>query len=76
MMAAPVKLSPDGQSLEAGTPLALFPVRVAGGPLQGVAKQQYAVSLDGQRFLVNLAVDEGTTSPITIIYNWKPKATK
>ena len=24
--------------------------------------------------LINLAADEGTTSPITLIYNWKPKA--
>src|SRR5437867_8480783 len=76
MMAAPVKLSPDGQSLETGTPAALFPVRIAGVPLPGVRKQQYAVSSDGQRFLVNLAVDEGAASPITLIYNWKPKAAK
>jgi len=73
MMAAPVKLSPDGQSLEPRTPAALFPVRIAGGPLPGTYKQQYAVSADGQRFLVDLAVDEGAASPITIIYNWKPK---
>ena len=74
MMAAPVKLSPDGQSLEAGTAAALFPVRIAGGPLLGsAAKQQYAVSSDGQRFLVNLAADEGSASPITLILNWKPK---
>ena len=73
MMAAPVKLSPDGQSLETGTPVALFPVRIAGGPVPGPYKQQYAVSPDGQQFLVNLAADEGTTSPITIIYNWRPK---
>ena len=76
MMAAPVRLSPDGQSLETGTPVALFPVRIAGGPLPGRNKQQYAVSSDGQRFLVNLAVDEGAASPITLIYNWKPKAAK
>ena len=76
MMAAPVKLSPDGQSLETGTPAALFPVRIALGPLPGPNKQQYAVSSDGQRFLVNLAVDEGAASPITLIYNWKPKAAK
>jgi len=76
MMAAPVKLSPDGQSLETGTPAALFPVRIAGGPLPGAPRQQYAVSSDGQRFLVNLAVDEGAASPITLIYNWKPKAAK
>ena len=76
MMATPVKLSPDGQSMETGTPAALFPVRIAGGPVSGVNKQQYAVSSDGMRFLVNLAVDEGAASPITLIYNWKPKAAK
>ncbi len=73
MMAAPVKLSADGQSLETGTPVALFPIRVAGGPVSAFNKQQYAVALDGQRFLVNLAVDNGAAPPITLIYNWKPK---
>ena len=73
MMAAPVKLSPDGKSLETGTPAALFPVRIAGGPVSAFNKQQYAVSPDGQRFLVNLAADEAAASPITLILNWKPK---
>ena len=73
MMAAPVQLSPDGQSLETGTPAALFPVRIALGPLPSANKQQYAVSSDGQRFLVNLAVDEGTAPPITLILNWHPE---
>jgi len=73
VMAAPVKLSPDGQSLETGTPAALFPVHIAVGPLPGTYKQQYAVSSDGQRFLVNVSVDEGAASPITLICNWKPK---
>ena len=72
MMAAPVKLSADGKSLETGTPAALFPVHIAGGPLPGAYKQQYAVSADGQRFLVNLVADQGT-SPITLILNWRPK---
>ncbi len=76
MMAAPVKLSADGQSLETGTPAVLFPVRIAGGPTPGINKQQYAVSSDGQRFLVNLAADEAVASPITLIYNWKPQAAK
>ena len=76
MMAAPVKLSPDGQSLETGTPAALFPVRIAGGPMPGNNKQQYAVSPDGQRFLVNLDAGESTASPITLILNWHPMATK
>src|SRR5262249_3281535 len=73
MMATPVRLSPDGKSLETGAPAALFPVRIVGGPLLGFNKQQYAVSSDGQRFLVNLAADEDAASPITVIYNWKPK---
>jgi Tol biopolymer transport system component len=73
MMAAPVQLSPDGRSVETGTPAVLFPVRIAGGPLPSYFNQQYAVSADGQRFLVNLAAGEGTTSPITLIYHWKPK---
>jgi hypothetical protein len=76
MMAAPVKLSRDGQSLETRTPVALFPVRIAGGPVPGANKQQYAVSSDGQRFLMNLAADEGAASPITLIYHWKPQAAK
>ena len=76
MMAAPVKLSPDGQSLETGTPAALFPVRIAGGPLPSFNKQQYAVSSDGQRFLVNLAVEEGAAPPITLILNWHPERGK
>ena len=70
MMAAPVKLSLEGKSLETGTPVALFPVRIAGSSFN---KQQYAVSSDGQRFLINLAADEGVASPITLIYNLKPK---
>jgi len=76
MMAVLVKLPPDGRSLETGTPAALFPVRLAGGPLPGPYKQQYDVSADGQRFLVNLAAADGAASPINIIYNWKPKAVK
>jgi serine/threonine protein kinase/dipeptidyl aminopeptidase/acylaminoacyl peptidase len=72
MMAAHVKQSTDGQSLETGTPVALFPVRIAGGPLPGAYPQQYSASSDGQRFLVNLATDEDRTSPITLIYNWHP----
>jgi serine/threonine protein kinase len=71
MMAVPVKLSADGQSLEAGASVVLFPVRIVSG-LPNISRWQYAVSADGQRFLVNLATDEGTTSPITLILNWKP----
>ena len=72
MMAVPVKPSPEGHSLETGTPVALFLVRIAGGPTPGTNKQQYDVSADGQRFLVNLTAEDDLPSPITLIYNWKP----
>ncbi len=73
MMAAPVKASADGQSLESGAPVELFPVRVAGGPLPGPPRQQYAVSPDGQRFLITMPAGETEASPINLILNWKPK---
>jgi len=72
-MAAPVKSSSEGQSVEIGTPAALFSVRVPNVLPFGASRQQYAVSSDGQRFLVNVSADEGAASPITLIYNWKPK---
>jgi hypothetical protein len=41
-----------------------------------IITQQYAISSDGQPFLVNLAADEGAASPITLIYDWKPDQKK
>ena len=31
----------------------------------------YAVTADGQRFLVNLPVGQDTSSPITVVLNWQ-----
>jgi len=53
-----------------GTPAPLFATHV-GGALQATIRQQYVVSPDGQRFLMN-SVQE-TTLPITVIVNWTPK---
>jgi len=44
-----------------------------GGALQGTFRQQYDVSSDGQRFLINTITEEAA-SPITVILNWKPRA--
>jgi hypothetical protein len=77
MMAAPVNSSSDGKSLDIGTPAALFPVRIGlSSEFGSTFKQQYAVSSDGQRFLVNLALDDAATSPITMILNWLPEPGK
>ena len=71
LMAVPVKLSSDG-TIDAGTPVRLFFTRIVGGPLQGTDPHQYAVSRDGQRFLIS-TVTEVDNSPITVILNWKGK---
>jgi Tol biopolymer transport system component len=57
-----VSVTPNGPKVEAGTPVALFPLP------QGAA---FEVSPDGQRFLINEITKE--PSPITILLNWKPK---
>jgi len=46
-----------------------------GGALQGSFAQQYNVSSDGQRFLMNTITEEAA-SPITVILNWNPEAKK
>ena len=78
LMALPIGLSQATHTLEVGAPVALFPTRLAtGGNLANagtLARAQYAVASDG-RFLMNIAVDESSASPITIVQNW-PAALK
>jgi Tol biopolymer transport system component len=71
LMAAPV--SPEGDTLRPGVPSALFQTRIAGGPLTPAPnRQQYDVSRDGQRFIINTSTEEASTAAITVILNWKP----
>ncbi len=70
LMAVPFNV-PSGNDVEPGRPVALFPTKV-GGALQGVMPQQYAVSPDGDRFLMNLFLESDGTEPITVILNWRP----
>ena len=59
---------PAGNALAAGVSRALFQTRV---PLTGNPyRTNYAVSRDGQRFLVNTSTAEGLSSPLTILLNW------
>jgi Tol biopolymer transport system component len=73
LMAVPVGVAPNAHVLEAGTPVALFPTRLATGGNIAIAgfqaRAQYAVAPDG-RFLLNMASDNGVTAPITIVHNW------
>jgi serine/threonine protein kinase len=74
IMAAPVTRTPDGRTLDFGTPVPLFSVDITGGPVLLNNTQQYAVSPDGQRFLINVSIDP--TPPVTLLHNWNPGVTK
>ena len=69
LMSVPVAVS--GRTLDVGAPMALFATNI-GGALQNTLGFQYAVSADGQRFLMNTVTQEAA-SPITLILNWSPK---
>jgi eukaryotic-like serine/threonine-protein kinase len=68
LMATPIQSA--GQTLEAGAAVALFQTRIVDAGTQLGQRQQYAVAADGQRFLINIPVEESTASPITIVTNW------
>jgi Tol biopolymer transport system component len=63
VMAVDVKL---GATAEVGTPKPLF----TAGVLRYDAPNRYAVSADGQRFLVNTTVQTTNETPITVVLNW------
>ena len=71
LMAVPLRLASNVQTIDAATPVPLFVTHI-GGAISVPFKQQYDVSPDGQRFLMNTIAEEAT-SPITVILNWKPK---
>jgi Tol biopolymer transport system component len=76
MMAAPIAVT--GATLEAGTPIVLFPTRIVSGGLDdGQSRQgrQYDLAPDG-RFLVNTLLDDASSAPITLLQNWHPEAKK
>jgi hypothetical protein len=59
---------PGGDAFAAEAPAPLFQTRV---PLTGNPyRSNYAVTRDGQRFLINLAVGDGLSAPLTVLQNW------
>ena len=71
LMAVPIRVGPGRQVIEAGTPVSLFPTRLLSRGT-GVQVQQYDVSNDGTRFLLNTF--EEVTSPISVILSWNQAA--
>jgi serine/threonine protein kinase len=64
LMAVEVKL---GATFEAKSPQPLFATRVL---TITEFRNHYAVTRDGQRFLINSLIEETTTNPITVVVNW------
>lgn len=62
LMAVPLKL--DG-SVEIGSATALFQTEMAVG-----SPNRYAVTADGQKFLINSPLQSGQESPFKVILNW------
>jgi Tol biopolymer transport system component len=71
LMAVPISFSPDGKSVEFGTPTGLFTTNV-GSTAVNVYRQQYAVSPDGRSFVMHSFAGDASASPITVILNRKP----
>ena len=68
LMSVALQTRPDG-TLVPGVPAPLFETRL-GAPVQTNSGQQYMVSADGRRFLVN-RLEEENADPITVILNWR-----
>jgi eukaryotic-like serine/threonine-protein kinase len=56
----------SGAAFDVGTPKPLFSTRVSAYD----APNRYAVSADGQRFLVNSSAREVESQPLTVVLNW------
>jgi serine/threonine protein kinase/Tol biopolymer transport system component len=60
----------DSETFRASPPTELFFVRVGGIILGTGPGRQYAVSGDGQRFIVNTLEQQTSTPPLTVILDW------
>jgi eukaryotic-like serine/threonine-protein kinase len=70
LMAAPV--TGNNAALDVGTAVPLFKARILLGPTAAVGfRQQYDVTPDGKRFLINVPIDDSAAaSSITVVLNW------
>ena len=75
LMAA--ELNATGSALEVGSPKLLFRTQILGGLGAGAAGAwRYAVSKDGQRFLINSAPEQVASAPVTVRTNWMTELKK
>jgi serine/threonine protein kinase len=65
LMAVPIRVKAN--AFEPGIPKALFPIP------GNVPRRVYEPSAIGGRFLIAKPLDETTTTPITVVLNWRPR---
>jgi serine/threonine protein kinase len=75
LMSVSVETTTDSQTFKAGPPVELFATHIV-EVTPSAQRQQYAVSPDGQRFLMNVPTESASVSPITVVLNWNPAAKK
>jgi len=67
LMAVPLRVATDRQAIEPGSPVPLFVTRIS-STRTGGSRQEYIVSPDGRRFLMNTFVEQAG-APITLVLN-------
>jgi Tol biopolymer transport system component len=65
LMSVPLRVASDRQAIEPGSPVPLFTTRIS-STRTGGSRQEYAVSADGKRFLMNTFVEQAG-APITLV---------
>jgi Tol biopolymer transport system component len=71
LMAVAVKAGPGG--FDTSPPRELFNTGIVASFLD--RRNQYVVTRDGQRFLVNISAEDEGSAPITVVMNWDAPAT-
>ena len=60
----------SGATFSAGTPQTLFQTRIYGLIPSSYLTQQYDVTPDGQRFLINVDATDTNAAPLTVVLDW------
>jgi Tol biopolymer transport system component len=71
LMAVPIRFASNGESIDHGTPQALFSTDIGASAFNN--RHQYMVSPDGRSFIMNSVLKHGSEPPIMVILNWKAK---
>ena len=68
LMAVPVR---SATRLDVGDAVPLFEAHLLNGPANAAGtRHQYDVARDGQRFLLNVPLEDADASSITVVLNW------